>query len=254
MKEVEFLTKNLNAGKKLNYKVIDSRSIEILSNGLQIIETISQNNKITAIKINEELEIAVGTEFKVNIDTIKSNYIIEFIEKGVNKYTLYTHRRNLTSYYLLPMLGIKELSLNTINNFYRHYVINAYLNEELNKMYVLTRFSTYDRYNEFEKTLLKSDKIVKVTHPSPGLDLFEFNISISYLPDIQNFLKGKYSQFTLMLTNKILESCNGNKKARVYQVVTKDENLVKLMEKEWGCSFNNIDLECKPIKTEEIWQ
>ena len=148
MKRTEFLTKPLNSGVKLKYGVHDARTVEILTaNGLQISEELD-NGKITAININE-LKIAVGLEFSVGIQTIPSSYKIDSIEKGLDSYTLFTHKRNLCSYYLMPLLGIDSISLNK-ENFNKGYVINSYVSEDYSKIYILSRFSTYERYDEFE--------------------------------------------------------------------------------------------------------
>ena len=260
MKRTEFLTKPLNSGVKLKYGVHDARTVEILTaNGLQISEELD-NGKITAININE-LKIAVGLEFSVGIQTIPSSYKIDSIEKGLDSYTLFTHKRNLCSYYLMPLLGIDSISLNK-ENFNKGYVINSYISEDYSKIYILSRFSTYERYDEFEKELTNNKQFVRVSHPEKGLDLFEFNIPELFLNDIHMFFRGKYSGFSNLLKCRILDSCGMTKykgknipdvDSRIYQVVTKDKRLVEKMEKEFECSFDNIDLECKPIKEEEIW-
>jgi hypothetical protein len=162
----------------------------------------------------------------------------------------------------MPLLGIDSISLNK-ENFNKGYVINSYISEDYSKIYILSRFSTYERYDEFEKELTNNKQFVRVSHPEKGLDLFEFNIPELFLNDVYMFFSGKYSSFSNLLKCRILDSC-GNIKykgkqisdtdSRIYQVITKDHRLVEKMEKEFGCSFDGIDLECKPIKEEEIWK
>lgn len=263
-KEQEFLVKNLSAGKKLKYKIIDARHIGILSNGLNICET-SDGTTITELNIENELIIGIGFEFNTESKKITSNYRIDFIKKNDSGYSLFTHKRNLTTTYMLPMLGNAILNVNNQNNGFSGYLINAYLSESLEELYVLYRYCNNDGQRIIEDSLSKINGFIKLTSPSPGLDLYEYKIQEEHILDPLYFIQGRYSKFSTELKLKItkfaMESIlilPSNKRPksspRIVQVINRDLELVALMEKEWECKFDNIDLECKPKKCEEIWE
>ena len=261
-----FLVKNLSSGNKLEYRIIDARTIEILSsNGVREIK--DEENKIISIKIHE-LEIPIGFEFNTGSSKLTSNYKINFIEKGKNSYTLFTHKRNLTTSYLLPMLENNIFNTNNPSNPYASFLINAYLSEDLESIYTLYRYCDNPTQVVIEETLPKISGFVKLTNPSPGLDLYEYRIKEEYLDDVKHFIKGEYSKFSFKLKNNITNfamepilkmsiKSRPINNPKIVQVINKDYKLLEIMAKEWGCSidfFDNTDLECKPNKEEEIWQ
>ena len=259
-----FLVKNLNSGKKLEYKIVDARTIEILSNGLNITE-IKDNNKITSLYI-QELELPIGFEFNTGSSKLTGNYKIEFIEKSKEGYTLFTHKRNLTTTYMLPMLGNTMLNTNNQDNPYASFLINAYLSEDLESIYILYRYCDNSTQGIIEEALPKINGFVKLVNPVPGLDLYEFRIPEEHLEDAVHFMKGEYSKFSPKLKSNItkfaMESIlnmplkvRPKGSPRIVQVINKDHELAKIMAKEWGCKIDYFnDLECKPQEIEEIWK
>lgn len=252
MKECSII--DLEAGNKVFYVVRNSRMIEIYTNAINIEEQLI-NDKIESITIGKTV-FKIGDNFKHDLGSIPSDYVISRIEKGASPsekyskgFTLFTHDRNKTTTYILPCLGEND------NFFYTDsYLINAYLNNERDQLHLLYRFSTSEDYAVVENKLIKHPLFRKMDNSIKGFDVFIFDIEEIHLKDVEYFVLGKYSKFSEILKLKIKKFYKLSAKSRLWQIITRDKELVAKMERDFFCSFSGVDLDEKPKLKNEIWQ
>ena len=110
-------------------------------------------------------------------------------------------KKNLSFYFLLPMLGGKVLTINDFDN-----IENCFLKDKdkpyEDSLFVLFNYSTSKEFAKFEESLTQHPYFAETYDPSPKLTMFVFGI-----PDIKNynlFLKGKYSRMSNEYKTNIL--------------------------------------------------
>lgn len=235
-------------GSKIIYNVKNARMIEIYSNCENVEENI-KNKEIISITIDNRI-IAIGDEFHTGLEKIPSTYKITNIKHGVSKtslyshnYTLYSHLRNKVTTYILPCLML-ENKHNKNFFFEDSYFINAYLNKDLTDIILEYRFAKSDVYANLENNII-NHSCYKSVYSKNGFDYFIMCIPSKYKFDVKHICDGKYSKISNDLKDKIKSFNNLSNKSRVVQVLNKDTELIKQMEREFMCSFDGIELESK---------
>jgi len=245
---------DLEAGTKLYYVAKNARMMEVYTNAITVEEEV-EFNTIKSIKIGNKT-YKVGDNFVHELDGLPSSYYICKIEKGGDpkekyrhKYTFFSHLRNKTTTYVLPCLGKDKFYFGT-----ETYLVNAYLDEERESIYLLYRFGKTDNYGKIETNVLNHPLFVKMHNTLPGFDLFEFKIPEMFLKDVELFVRGKYSKLSDKLKQNIKVFYQLHQRSRTWQILTKDKELVKEFEDYYFCSFSGVDLEIKPKLEEEVWK
>jgi len=252
---------NLEAGNKIEYTVKNARMIEIYTNTPNVEEE-TTDNKITKLIIANKT-FQIGDKFQHDLEKIPSKYAISKIERGVSTktlynhcYTLFSHLRNKTSTYILPCLMTEK---KYDRNYFMtdSYFVNAYLNEkpeDAAELILLYRFATSENYALLENNILHHPQFRKINNSIEGFDAFTMEIPEAYLKDLVLYGRGKYSNLSGNLKDKIKTFYNLNPKSRTLQILNRDKELVTELEKEFRCNFNGVDLEQKPKENEEVWQ
>jgi len=245
---------NLEGGSQIYYTIKNGRMIELSTNAINV-EELTEFNLIKGITIGKTT-INVGDNFKHDLDGLPSTYHITRIEKGGDpdtkyrhKYTLLSHPRNKTTTYILPCLD-RDKEFFQVDT----YLINSYLNKERDQLYLLYRFAKTPKYATLEQSIIKHPNFVSIDNSIEGFDLFLMDIPNTYWNDVEEFIYGKYSKISKNLREKIKKFYKLHDKSRIWQILTRDAELVKYMEKEYFCSFKGIDLEERPKLEEEIWK
>ena len=102
-------------------------------------------------------------------------------------------KRNLSFYFIFPMLGGKTLTINDfvgINNCFLKNKDRPYEDS----IFLLFDYNTTKEFAKFETALSQHPYYIESYDPSPKLTMFIFGV-----PDIKNyslFLKGKYSKMS----------------------------------------------------------
>ncbi len=230
----------LSSGKNFKYKVLDSRTIEIYSDILRVDQELGSNG-IKEIQIGD-LSIKIDDEIEVNIETIPSKYKIRFIKKGKKGFVyVFTHLRNKTTEYLLPCLGGNKAIF-----YYDSYLINAYLEPKLTNLWLRYRFSKHNEYQKLEKFLTSHECFIKTRDVDFDFVDYKFGIPTEFLDDVPKFINGKYSSFSVGLKLNMGRFHDLKPRSRMLQVLNKDENLKKELEKRLGISVGDIDLDDRP--------
>lgn len=241
----------ISGGNCLKYLLNNAREIELCTDA-QVQEAF-ENNKITSINTGN-FTISINDSFKHERTDIPSSYLIKEIEKFEgklfkNSYTLTTHKRNLTSQYILPYLGLTRKDLH-----YNGFLINGYLTDKIEEIALLYRFSTNEGYGILEANLNKCKYFNRIDNSIEGFDLVYMNVPKEFHKDLTIFSQGGYSRISDNLKKKIVEFHGLTKKDYLYKVIFKEPDLRKKFEKDWDCNFEFIELAQKPDLKEEILQ
>jgi len=246
-------TIDLLAGNKITYKVKNARMVEMYTNTNDV-EIIVEKDEIKGIRIEDKL-FKVGDIFQHDLENIPSGYKIRKIMTGADgskykhRFTLFSHIRNKSTSYLLPLLG------KTNNYFFTDsYLVNAYVSKSLDKLFLLYRYSKSDVYSTVEDNIFNHPNFVKIHNNIAGFDVFEFDIPKRFYTDVNLYINGKYSKISNEAKGLIRNFYNLSDKSRIWHVLTRDDSLKKELEKRFGCSFDGVDFDEKPNKNEEIWE
>ena len=237
-------TIHLAAGQEMKYALNNAREVEICTNAPT--KEAFDNNKISQITV-ENLTLRIGDSFTHENEDIPSSYFISSIDKFngryKNCYRLASHQETLSNTYVLPCLEMSKLQLNYVD---KGYFINSYLTEDPSRVALLYRFSTSEAYGRLEAEIVKGKYFASIDNSVKGFDIFYMNTPKEYLKDIPLFANGSYSKLSNQLKNRIVEFHRLTKKDYIYKVIFKEEDLVKKLEREWGCSMKYVELAQKP--------
>lgn len=248
----------IGGGNEIRYKIKNARVIELYTDSIGVLETTSKKGDEIEKLTVETLEVSVGSLFKHGNPDIPGDFEVESIQRGADdaykyrhRYTITSHKRNKTTTYLLPCLGENKDFFDV-----EGYMINAYLDKDLTKLYLVYRFATTDYYSELETRLLKHSCIKRMDTRQSNFDVFEFEIPDEYLEDIKLFRQGKYSKLSDLLKLKIRKFYGLTNKSYLWKVLVRDKELVSKFEKSLGLPMGfywTVDLDDKPKMKEEIW-
>lgn len=245
-------------GNEIFYKLLNARMFEIYTNSGDVTEYMDEEiGEITSVKIGS-MELKVGDKFQHNYPEIPGLYVISKIMKGATQnnyrcsYTILSYSRNKATSYILPCLNKGDSSFFDVNG----YLINAYIGEDLKKLYLIYRFSTTTFYGKLESRLISHPLFITTIPSTKDFDVFVFSIPPEHTDDIKLFLKGKYSKLSDSLKIKIKVFYKLPENSFIWKVLVKHKSLVDSMEERLGVShvLNGVDLDEKPKMEEEIWE
>lgn len=248
---------NCGGGTIVYYKVVDAKTIEIYTDA-HIVEK-TENNQLIEISTGN-FTLKIGDEFDQKLSTIPSKYLIKYITKFEGKgynyfYSLATHLENRTTDYILPCLGITREDLGYDKKLgYNPYLVNAYLTKEKDKLALLYRFSTHEKYGIIESSLIRSKQFVELDNGYKGFDLVIMKILPKFEKDIDLFKMGSYSKLSKELKDSMVKFHGLKEKDNLWQIIFKGEALIKKIQKEFGMTTEIAELESKPNLQLEIIQ
>ena len=263
------LSREVN-GKKITYTPLNSKTLELTTTGVitEICRSEDISREITSITIADTYRITkngtVTIPFSDREVTYEINHILQIDKKT---FLLLTHLRNKTTTYLLPSLGLLDLSstAKTLNNktqeeirhyCYNTYLINAYINpRNLGLLELVYRFSTHNTYKIFEECLMNHRGFIKIIDGFRQDDYVSFSIEIpeKFHTDVITFLKGLYSELSNELKQEIIRFHRASRKSRLYQVLHKDPKLREFLEKELMATIPKTkELDSIPDRNEEL--
>lgn len=250
----------------IRYKIHNSTTIEVSSDNY--ILPVIENRKIVELKIKNE-SIKLGHGFKFPIKDRKVTYEINYINKIDNKtYLLQTEKKNKTTQYILPILEKieipynlkKDLEISVIRDLEAYctdsYCINAYLGGTNlmtldGYLYLKYRFSPHVVYQSLEQCLMEHPLFIKIIDQKEEYTYYKFVIPKEYLPDLQIFLQGIYTELSPSLKHKITKFYNLRPESSLYQILTGGDKYREQLSKEFGCSITG-ELESIPDILHEL--
>jgi hypothetical protein len=211
----------------LVYTIIDALSF-MISGSTNDLETKKTNGVIKSLQDSDGLDIHIG----LTVEIKKRPFLINFIEEIINtrhtKYKISMAKRTKSSLFVLPMLsGERHLYLwNTL-------LLNCFIGsgKDKNCIMLLYRFSKSSEFLKFEQALSKFSTFKRKEDPESEYVMFVFNVPKAHLRNYRNFIKGQYSKFTLKYKNNILKFHGIDQTSEIGQILFKDENRKKALEK-----------------------
>ncbi len=255
--DLEILFK-LTSNKFIYAQAVNARTIRIQSNASYVDKQFDKNGNISSICFEDKYTISLNDVIKIKID---SSYIyykireIRHMSDVENMYILNTHKRTLSSYFILPVLGKNKEYF-----YWNSYFVNAYLyktkckKEKLKHLYLLYRFSSNKAFVKLESLIKKHPMYLFSSNPDKNHIMFVFRIPDNFQNDCIEFLKGKYSNLSSALKRNILVFHDFKKGGKMQQVLNKEKILKLQLEKEYNINIpDNIDLFDRASWKKEIY-
>jgi len=222
--------------------LIDTSSLDFLS-----VEK-NAEGEIKSISFEGKQSICLGDKITVKIGLVESTYYTKMIivDDKQNNVIIFSSLPNKTSTFLLPLVNMTKLQLR-----YDTYFENAFLHTDLKHICLLYRFTGTNLYKEFESFILKQNLFERHFNFDPCHVMYLFRIPETFRKDIEFFLDGKYSRFSVTLRDLI--SNFYGPESFVFQIVYKTRNLKEILEKELDVKLDDdMELASKPILELEV--
>lgn len=249
------LTYKLKSKKIVDFELLSGRIASVCCS-TNFIKEIKNKREIDTIIYDEEFTITIGDELNFKINDINSNFKIKKIIKNTLKgrYYLLCDEDNFTNYFIFPLI-VDNAKQNSDWFNLAEFTINSYLSENLNSIYVIARYFNTDRFKNWETKIKSNENYFKFFDPSPNTVGYEFKIPEIFIPDLELFLDGKYSQMSDLAKNRITKFHNASKKGNLYGILHKTIERKKQLEEMLGIKLpDNIDLHSKPNLENEIYR
>lgn len=193
---------------------------------------------------------SIGDFTELNYGNSKSLFYISKIEKlSEYKYRIYTTKPTKAKHFILPLLGK--------NREFWHYttwLINCYINSNLEEIVLEYRFNSNPKYLEFEHQLRNYTGFCGSYEQDYNTTMYFYKIPKEYLQDIKLFLDGKYSLLSEQLKTNILRFHNFNNFGMTAQILSKSNTLREQLEIQFDSPIHaEIELHDKPNSKIEIY-
>ena len=246
------LTKEIiESGKKqVMLEVLNGNEIQVSTNNCSV--NIDANGVIREIVFNGVISYKLNEKIAVNINDIKHYYDISKITKLSSTSFIISHTiPTETKYFLLPTLGDykEDFSFNNL-------LINCYLKKNINPSIVLLyRFIPGTQFNLLDKYIKDHSYFLALTNPSYTTIAYELEIPSYYVKDVDVFLKGKYSELSSKLKQRILAFHRYNQYGNMAKILYKNSEYRKQLEIELECAVpEGAELHSIPILERELYQ
>ena len=243
----------LQNGKKLEVHPVDACRLLINTSSIAFLDIVKDEQKnVQSVSFEGDKMISVGDQVKVRVGVVDTiyNIVAIIIAKDKTSVMLFSSFVNKTTTYLLPLIGKTKQTLK-----FNSYFVNSFIDESLQYIGILYRFTGTQLYKEFEETIMKDKLYIKHIEYDPYHVMYVLRIPDEYHRDIENFLIGKYSQFSDNLKKRIISFHGINRDSFIYQVIYKSENLRRLMEKDLGSPIEkDSELSSVPVLDHEHYK
>lgn len=239
----------LTGEKLLPVKPLDATRLLIDTSSLDFLD-IEKNTEgeINSISFEGKLNICLGDKISIKFGIVDSAYYTKMIvvDEQQKNVIIFSSLPTKTSTFLTPLVYMTKLQLK-----YDTYFENAFLHSDLKHICLLYRCTGTNQYKEFESSILKEKQCKKHFNFDPYHVMYLFRIPDHFRKDIEFFLNGKYSGFSVILKDLITNFYG--KDAIVYQVIHKDRTLKEIIEKDLDVKLDeDMELASKPILEQEV--
>ena len=187
--------------KFINYRMDNAIKIAISGSYNVNLEDLEGTNKQIVL---EDVVFETGQIIEVTIEDIKYKFGILDIVKNKNNYDLLLEDRNKSSIFVVPTLGYNAEYFEYDSFLVNSYLARKELKDKMTKIFLVYRATKSNDYVALDKNLRKHSCYVDAYDFGDTDVLFEFDIPTKYLPDVAEFIKGKYSKFSPDLKSKVL--------------------------------------------------
>jgi len=244
--------------KGVSYQIVSGRTLRIQSSAAYIDTRMDNAGKVSQVSFEERFCIKQGEVLKIVDEDFPMQFKVREIQpvSNVNNmFLLNSHKRTLSSHFLVPMLGKNREYFS-----FESYFVNAYLHktssrkEKLKFLYLLYMFSSSTEFSELETRLNKHPMYISCTSPDRTHLLYTFRIPEEYHNDVPLFLLGKYSKFSEPAKKAIIKFHGFGKSGIMYKILSKDEGLKKSMEKKLASTIpSHVELFDRPSWATETY-
>jgi len=252
MPEVKEGTIVLSNMKRFEIQPVDASKLYVDTSSAAFLDIQKDNeNHISCISIEGKYDIKVGDKFSIEIGAVSSVYEIKYmiVEKGQKSILMFSSVPNKTTTFLLPLLGITKNQLK-----FDYYFVNAFLNKELDHLYLLYRFTGTRIYKDFEQTMWTNPLCVKHVESDKYHVIYIFKIPERFEEDVEHFKNGHYSKFSKTLRQRIMKFYGSADASMVMQVVNQDKELKTKLEEHLNLNLPDAsELASKPDLELEIY-
>lgn len=216
---------------KIDYEVIDGRTLKVISKNLKI-----EDKKLicgnTSIDLTSEIQVEIdGKSHVYKIDSYDkiSDDVIEII----------TAKRTKSSFMMMPLISDAKCPSPVFG--WGTFFVNAYIGCNIyphngDRLFVLYRSVNTDSYRELEQYLTSRPNFVELIDVDWYHTCFVF--SFNYTPLIvDNFIIGKYSQFPNGHKKRILTFNCQDINSELADVLYRRESRRLFMQKEYKCKI-----------------
>jgi len=198
------------------------------------------------IHFSDSVSLKLGDKVPINFQSLpnefKTYYKANFIYKEDKiKIRINEFEDNISSVYILPLLGIQKehllINYNFINCYVNHYNYKHKLGEYL---YIIYRYTPIPYYSKFVSNLATASNYIDCNSEDKDkrFDCFVFKTNEIFIDDIKLILKGKYSNISEKAKKLILTFHNQLKSDQpLNQILYKGELRKNELESIFGCSI-----------------
>ena len=236
--------------KQVILEILNGNEIQVSTNNCSV--DIDANGIIREVVFSGVASYKLNEKLVVDINGVKHNYNITKITKISDTSFLISHTiPTETKYFLLPTLGDYKQDFS-----FDDLLINCYLKKEgVNNIILLYRFIPGTQFNLLDKYLKEHTYFIALTNPSYTTVAYEMEIPSHYNKDVAIFLKGKYSELSSRLKERILAFHRYNRYGNMAKVLYKNSEYRKQLEIELECHIpERAELHSIPILSRELYQ
>ena len=244
--------------KEVSYQLVSGRTVRLQSTATYMDTRTDDRGRTCNVTFEDKFIIKSEDTLELMDEDFPIRFRIRYIERISdvnNMLLLHSHRRTISSYFVLPFLG-----KNREYFAYDSYFVNSYLykasskREKLKFLYVLYMFSNTMEFAELESRLRMHPMYIACSNPDKAHLLYTFRVPEDFLKEIPLFLLGNYSSFSEQSKKAISRFHNFNKNGTMWKILNKDSKLKKEMEDKLKATIpDHIDLFDRPSWTNEIY-
>jgi hypothetical protein len=245
---------DLNKTNCYKYKDTTLQFVKLNANMLGISTSINPVVYNDSVVIGD-IKLKKGDKIKVNFKSGMSsmytfNYCIRDKTTLFYDLVLMEDMQNKSVQYLLPMLG-KNFKFFSVNKR----LMNVYLSEDKNFLFLKYRFINSSEFIKFDSDLQKHPLYRGDSHPDKTFIAYRFRIPVKYSKDINLILEGKYSKVSDDLKKSVLKFYDTDKSSHLGGVLYKTKERRSFLENLVGCNVpDSLDLDDKPNLQLELWK
>jgi len=227
--------------KQVMLEILNGNEIKVSTNNCSV--DIDANGVVREVTFSNVVSYKLNEKLAVDINGVKHNYNITKITKISDTSFLISHTiPTETKYFLLPTLGDYKQDFS-----FDDLLINCYLKKgATNCIVLLYRFIPGTQFNLLDKSLKEHGLFVSLSNPSYTTVAYEMEIPVQYQKDVSIFLKGKYSELSTRLKERILAFHHYNRYGNMAKVLYKNSEYRKQLEIDLGGNLPK-DAELHPI-------
>jgi hypothetical protein len=240
----------LSNGKIAKITPSNASELKIDTSNIAFIDLdVNDQHVIQRISLEGRYDICLGDKVSLKIGAVNSIYTIEHMEVDKKAIIIQSSIKTKVAMFLLPLLDLSKNALK-FNSFF----VNAYLNDNMDSLCLLYRFTGTELYKQFESNIMRHKLYTNHIEYDKYHVLYILRIPEEFKADIQYFIQGSYSKFSKGAKKLILKFYQFERDAYPVQIINQSEKLRSILEDRLGVDLHECtELASKPEKDKEIY-